>query len=294
MAKKSEEYLTTKELADLLRIKERKVYDLAASGDIPCTRALGKLLFHRPAIDLWLDRHASGGTPPQPSPPSVICGSHDPLLEWAIRESGAGFATLFDGSLDGLDRLSRAEGVAAGLHVLDAEQQSWNLPLVTARFAGKPVVLVEWAWRQRGLIVAAGNPHQVGGIADLAGRRVAPRQGQAGSQLLLERMLHDGGLESGAVTLTRPARTETDAALAVLEGEADAALGLESVARQYRLDFVPLVRERFDLLVWRAEWFEAPFQALLNFCRSDAHQARAASLPGYDVSGFGTIHFNGR
>ena len=60
MAELAGEYLTTKELADLLRIKERKVYDLAASGDIPCTRALGKLLFQRTAIDAWLTRHGSG------------------------------------------------------------------------------------------------------------------------------------------------------------------------------------------------------------------------------------------
>ena len=28
-------FLTTREVADLLRVKERKVYELAASGDIP-------------------------------------------------------------------------------------------------------------------------------------------------------------------------------------------------------------------------------------------------------------------
>ena len=52
------EYLTTRELADLLRIKERKVYDLAASGEIPCTRATGKLLFEREAINNWLSRRS--------------------------------------------------------------------------------------------------------------------------------------------------------------------------------------------------------------------------------------------
>jgi len=31
----------------LLRITERKVYDLAATGKVPCSRAMGKLLFPR-------------------------------------------------------------------------------------------------------------------------------------------------------------------------------------------------------------------------------------------------------
>jgi putative molybdopterin biosynthesis protein len=294
MAELTQEYLTTKELADLLRIKERKVYDLAASGDIPCTRALGKLLFQRSAIDAWLARHGSGDTGAPAMFPSVFLGSHDPLLEWALRESGSGLATFMDGSLDGLDRFARAEGIATGLHIFDRDSGEWNVTTVRARFPGKPVVLAEWAWRERGLIVAPGNPEEIGAVADLKGKRVAPRQAQAGSQVLLKHLLAEAGLEGKVVTFTHAARTETDAALAVLEGEADAALGLKSVARQYRLDFVPVVRERFDLLVWRSEWFEEPFQKFLALCGSHAFADKVDSVEGYDVSGFGTVHYNGK
>jgi molybdate-binding protein len=89
------------------------------------------------------------------------------------------------------------------------------------------------------------------------------------------------------------ARTEAEAALAVLEGKADAAFGLRAMAQQLRLGFLPLVRERFDLLVDRAAWFDPPLQRLSNFCRSPAFLARAAELTGYDVRGFGTVQFNG-
>jgi hypothetical protein len=53
------------------------------------------------------------------------------------------------------------------------------------------------------------------------------------------------------------------------------------------------VRERFDLLVDRAAWFDPPLQRLFNFCRSPAFLARAAELAGYDVRGFGRVQFNG-
>ena len=53
------DYLTTSELAELLRIKERKVYQMAASGKIPCTRATGKLLFPRKEVESWLEGKAS-------------------------------------------------------------------------------------------------------------------------------------------------------------------------------------------------------------------------------------------
>ena len=137
------EYLTTRELAELLRIKERKVYDLAASGEIPCSRAMGKLLFPRRAVDAWLVGGGSGLTRPTRQAPAVFLGSHDPLLEWALRESRCGLATFFDGSLDGLHRFNDGEGIASGLHLFDPTTKDWNVPIVRRRFADRPVVLVE-------------------------------------------------------------------------------------------------------------------------------------------------------
>lgn len=294
MAKPITEYLTTKELAELLRIKERKVYDLAASGAIPCSRAMGKLLFPRAAVEAWVAQHSSGvAAPVSADHPAVILGSSDPLLEWALRESHSGLASFLDGSMDGLDRFARGEGIATGLHVFDGASRDWNRATVSARFAGQPVVLAEWAWRDRGLIVARGNPKKIRGIGDLAGLTVVPRQAAAGSQVLLEHLLHEAGLAPGDIQQLPQARTESDAALAVLEGKADAALGLSSLAEQYQLDFVDIIRERFDLLVWRRDWFEPAFQELLEFCRSERFINKAQEMGGYDVSGSRRVHFNG-
>ncbi|MGB0905112.1 MAG: helix-turn-helix domain-containing protein, partial [Mangrovicoccus sp.] len=80
-------FLTTKEVADLLRVKERKVYDLAAAGEIPHRRITGKLLFPRTDLTAWLkgDEAVSDNQAPM-----VLAGSHDPLLDWALRASGSG------------------------------------------------------------------------------------------------------------------------------------------------------------------------------------------------------------
>ncbi len=293
MPQHTAEYLTTKEVADLLRIKERRLYDLAAAGEIPCTRALGKLLFQRSQIDAWLASHGTGKAPvATPRIPKVFLGSHDPLLEWALRESQSGLATFFDGSLDGLERFARHEGIATGLHVYSPEAQEWNRPAFAERFAGENVVLIEWAWRERGLIVAPGNPKKIKDIGSLKNKKVVPRQPEAGSQLLLAYYLTEAGLDEGSVAFAYPVRTETDAALAVAEGQVDAAFGLLSVARQYRLDFVPVIRERFDLLVQRGEWFEEPFQKLMALTRSDVFAKKVESLEGYDASGLGSVQFN--
>lgn len=294
MSRAETDFLTTRELADLLRIKERKVYELAAADAVPCLRVTGKLLFPRAAIAAWLQSHTSGSASVGPvQRAQVFSGSHDPLLEWALRESRADLATHFDSSLDGVERFASRAAVATGLHVHDPATGDWNRPLVAARFADAPVVLVEFAWRQRGLVVATVEEATIRTVADLRGRRVVPRQAEAGSQALLEHLISSSGLAAGEIEFTAPARTEADAALAVVEGKADAAFGLQGLARQYRLGFVPMIRERFDLLVDRRAWFEPPLQALFDFCRSEGFHRKAQEFEGYDVSGFGRVHFNG-
>ena len=200
---------------------------------------------------------------------------------------------FFDGSLDGLDRFARGEGVATALHLHAAETDEWNLPHVVSRFAYQPVVLIELCWRERGLIVAPDNPLRIDSLNALMGRRLVNRQSAAGSHTLFMRLLANAGLRPEELTFPVTARTESDAALAVLDDRADAAFGLLGMAMQFRLGFVPLVRERFDLLVDRRAWFEPPIHKLIRFCANGAFADKASNLGGYDVSGFGTVLFNG-
>jgi excisionase family DNA binding protein len=288
------QFLTTKELAELLRIKERKVYDLANSGEITCTKATGKLLFPREEIDQWLSRNTRKPSSDAAERPNVLLGSHDPILEWALRESGCGIATYFDGSEDGLSRFERHEGIAAGLHLRDAETGAWNVPFVEERFAEAGAVLIRWAARRRGLVLRRNIAGQVPDLAAMAGRTFAPRQESAGAQHLFRQLLAEAGLAYESLQIGRTARTEAEAALAVLEGEADAAFGLELVSQQHGLHFVPVIEEYFDLLVDRRDWFEPPFQTFLSFCDSDAFVSRAKATSGYDFSSFGHVTCNSR
>ena len=286
-------YLTTRELADLLRIKERKVYELAASGEVPCSRATGKLLFPRDQVDAWLADNSSGpaGSVDR-GRPAVLLGSHDPLLEWAMRESRCGLAANFDSSLDGLERFASLQGIATGLHIPDWSGAGWNIDAVKQKLTGQPVVVVEWAQRQRGLIVPPGNPAGIRTLDDARERTLAARQPEAGSQLLFARLLAEAGLAGSDINWSPPARSETDAALLIQDGSAEMSFGLASIAFQLRLDFIPIVKERYDLVVDRRAWFDPPLQALAAFCRSSAFTARADALSGYDISGQFRVHYN--
>ena len=282
-------YLTTKEVAELLRVKERKVYDLAAAGEIPHRRITGKLLFPNAEIRAWIEGASATASSERPA---VLTGSHDPLLDWAVRESGSGLATLVNGSLGGLDCFVDGRAALAGLHI--PEPEGWNVGTVAARGV-RDSVLIAWAVRSRGLILSGRVRGEVRRISDLAGKRVVMRQPGAGAAALLAQLLaRDEMTEADLIPATHLARTESDAAAAVAAGDADAALGIEAMARQFHLAFLPLVEERFDLLVDRRAYFTDPVQSLLDFARGDTLEHRAAAMGGYDLSETGSVRWVSR
>ena len=110
--------LTTDEAATYLRLSERKLYELVAKNAVPCTKVTGRWLFPRTALDRWV---MAGLIMPAAfanvAAPPIVGGSHDPLLEWTLRESGCGLASLPEGSQEGLRRLTRGEVMIAAIHL---------------------------------------------------------------------------------------------------------------------------------------------------------------------------------
>jgi putative molybdopterin biosynthesis protein len=289
------ELMTTREVAHYLRLKERKIYDLVRLERIPCIRLTGKLLFPKPVLDRWLLRHTEFAGPVLRPAPPVVAGSHDPLLEWAVRESGCNLALLAGGSEDGVRRLAAGEAVLAGMHIIDGATGEYNIATVRDTFRLAEIVLIGWAGREQGLVLAPGNPLGLRSLAELKAKRVrvARRQEGAGAQTLLRHLLQAAGLRLDDLAVVEaPCLTETDLALAVLDGKADCGLAIRAVARQFRLDFAPLHRERFDLLMRRRDYFEPPIQRLLQFAATPGFRERAEALGGYDLACLGSIIYN--
>jgi putative molybdopterin biosynthesis protein len=291
--------MTVQEVALYLRLKQRKIYDLLAQKRIPCTRVSGKWLFPKEQIDEWLRQNSEGEALAAPhamtSPPPVVLGSHDPLLEWALGETGYPLAMQMNGSTEGLRRFAAGEGVLCGLHLFDSVTGEYNVPAIRSVLLGEPVVLLHWAWRQQGLLLASGNPLGIRDLADLAktGARIIERQEGAGSRLLLRHLLQQAGVALETLQmLPHPARGHLEAGLAVCGGQADAGMAVSAVARQMKLDFLPLARERFDLVIRRRDYFEPPFQTLWKFCQSRAFIEHADALGGYELGTLGDVVYN--
>jgi excisionase family DNA binding protein len=288
--------LTLREAAAWLRLSERSLYELARQRRVPAAQLGGKWLFPRAMLERWLAAQADPpGAGARLAPPAILAGSHDPLLDWAIRQYGCGLALRGGGSLDGLEALARSEAAVAAVHLIDPDTSTFNEPAVRAALAGRAAVGVVWAWREQGLIVPTGNPFALATVADLArpGLPVIGRQRRAGSHALLLHLLAEAELRLDQVGfLSEPAMAEDEVAAAVAEGRAAAGFGIRAAAAARGLGFVPLVRERFDLVMDHRTYFESPVQDLLGFARSPAFAVRAGRMGGYDTAETGGIAFN--
>jgi putative molybdopterin biosynthesis protein len=290
-------YMTTEEAAAYLRLKERKLYELASKGGVPCSKVTGKWLFPRAAIDRWI---SSGLSRPEgfvsEESPAIIGGSHDPLLEWATRQSRSGYALLSEGSEVGLDRLERNEVAITAIHLHGSgDDEAANIDGVAARAALHDAVLIAFARREQGFLVAPGNPLGIGELVDVqrCRARIGLRPSGAGAQLLLERIAQLSGVGLDALHCAKERfATGPDLALAIRNGEIDCGIATRSVAATHLLDLIPLVWERFDLALRRRTYFEPPTRELFAFLHGESVRQCAEALGGYDLSQIGEIRLN--
>jgi putative molybdopterin biosynthesis protein len=170
----------------------------------------------------------------------------------------------------------------AGCHLLDPESGEYTLPWIRRVLPGREVAVVRLVHREQGLIVAPGNPTGIAGLDDLTRIRYVNRQRGAGTRVLLDHELGRRGIEPGAVDgYVREEPTHLAVAAAVAAGRADAGLGVMAAARAFGLDFIPVAREPFDLVMAPGEPAVAPLLELLD----DAEfKGQVEALGGYSVA----------
>lgn len=227
----------------------------------------------------------------------VAIGSHDLTLdlladEIGQRYPGRALSSANVGSLGGLLALSRDEAHFAGSHLLDEETGEYNVTYLRRVLAGTAVVVVGCVEREQGLIVRRRNPKGICSLADLARSDVVfiNRQRGAGTRVLLDYRLRQQGIDPRNIQgYERQEFTHLAVAAAVASGAADCGMGILAAARALGLDFVPLDRERYDL-VTPVRYYDSELMApLLAILRDPAFAARVEALGGYATPQMGRV-----
>lgn len=225
----------------------------------------------------------------------TLHASHDlalPLLcEHAARQ-GLHIEMRFAGSLDALRALAEGRCAVAGFHVPPLSD-SRNL---FAR-ALKPLLkpgrhkLIGCLKRAQGLMLAPGNPLGLATLADLSRARFVNRQAGSGTRLLTEHLLSAQGVDPATIPgFFEPAEdSHLAVAAAIACGAADAGLGIEAAARQFGLDFLPLIDEDYFLVCMKDLLTQEATRRLTGFLGGPAWPAMLAQLPGYTVNRGGQV-----
>ncbi|MCE5253249.1 MAG: GntR family transcriptional regulator [Actinomycetia bacterium] len=232
-------------------------------------------------------------------PPRVrFSGSHDLAVELLSRslseqEPAVELTTDFVGSLGGLIAVARGEADIAGSHLWDEVTGTYNVPFVQRVLPNRRIVLLGLAHRVQGLIVPPGNPQGLSVISDLTrpGVTFINRQPGSGTRVWLDVTLKGAGVAPENIAgYEQEEPTHLGVARAVAEGRATAGLGISAAATAYGLGFVPVGKERYDLIVPLEVWDLPPLRTLRSVVASPAFRDAVAALGGYDVAEMGTEH----
>jgi molybdate transport repressor ModE-like protein len=254
------------QLDSLAHELQTALHRLLADADRPLRVAVS----HGYAIETLQQHLAEAGTP----------------VDWRYTDSTQALVALHSGAADvaslHLPVPHHPSGAALQTEVL-AHHQRWLAP---------DWLYVHMVTRRQGLMVRPGNPLHIDQVADLLRPdvRFVPRVAGSGTRLLLEALLRQAGHDpSGLGAGTTGEHTHAAVAAFVASGMADAGFGVETSARRFALEFIPVQTELYGLLLPAASLESPGVQRLLGVLRSEACQAALSQLGGYSRARCGEV-----
>jgi len=162
----------------------------------------------------------------------------------------------------------------------------YNFPFLKDELNELPAV-VNFAMREQGILVKKGNPKKITGITDLGkkGIRIINRQLGTGTRQLFDQELEKAGIKGdNLIGYNRTVTRHMDVGLEILTKNVDAGPGIKPIAKLLELDFIPIRKERFDLLINKDRFFDQGIQLFLSLLKGKVIQSTAIEYGGYDLS----------
>jgi putative molybdopterin biosynthesis protein len=295
---------TPEEIAKILKISKFTVYEMIKRGDLAAYHIGRKVRVDARDLDLYIQKSKGTGPASMPSAapaplPSgfIICGQDtvlDILTRYLEKElPQVSVLRNYVGSMDGLLALYHNTANVATSHLWDGDTDTYNLPYIRSLLPGHRAVLINLVYRNIGFYVAKNNPLNITGWQDLTkpGLRLINRERGSGARVLLDEQLRK--LDIDFSSLQGYGSEETShltVASTVARGDADVGVGIEKAALQVaNVEFIPLRKERYDIVIRKEDIDKPHFQTLLAILRSTALRDQIAGLGGYDTIHTGQI-----
>ena len=282
------------------------MYELVKRGEIPSRRVGRKIRIDYDSLMHYLQQGESGEKWPQDSDAHkeivsdddyCFVGSHDLAVELLAEflnhsSSSLPLKTIFKGSMQGLIALYRREAQVTGIHLWDQKLQEYNLPFAEHILLAEAYTVVNLVQRSQGWIVPAGNKHNINSWEDITkkGLRFINRQRGSGTRFRIDQYLLENEIPAHQIQgYENEEQTHWGVALKVANGEADFGIGFQFAAQRMGLDFVPLFKERYDLVILQETAEKPEWQQIQAVVNSTAFKRAVEQHIGYDTSLTGKI-----
>lgn len=312
--------LTPEEVAEILKIAKNTVYELIKRGELNAYK-VGKKF----RIDLKDIEEYKNSTKRKKSPSTenqlkqsfneiisnpnilkgevvstsglVICGQ-DSILDilsryLEVHPKGVRALRSYVGSYNGLYELYNGTAQIATAHLWDGDSGEYNIPYVRRMVPGVPTIIVHLACRMQGFYVAKGNPKKVLSWEDLKRDdiTIVNREKGSGTRILLDENLRKLGILGRQIKgYERECNSHLAAASTVARGGADLGIGNEMASLAVKgVDFIPIQKERYELVMKKEDMLKDPFQAILEILKSDDFKSEIKGIGGYDIEETGKI-----
>ncbi len=296
MNKKS--LLNTRDVAELLGINDKMIYNLISEKELPATKITGKWLFQRHLVEQWLESKTINYPKPDRlstySGPLIILGSNDILLNKTIdlfNRLNPGHIAVHGsiGSIGGLNALKQGLCHIACSHLIEDNEKEYNFDFALKELGTMPATL-NFCRREQGLIIGKGNPKNISGVMDLTDNniRIVNRPLGTGTRLLFDKLLKKADINPKLLNgYHNEIVQHIDIAAEVFSGKADAGPGIKAAADMFNLNFISFGWERFDFIISKERFFDREIQLFLSLLNENAFRKMAASVSGYkiDISG---------
>lgn len=307
--------LTAQDVADILKIAKNTVYELIKRGELNSYKVGRKVRFTLSDVEEYIASSKSiqkplAETVVNPSQSSliqtnttfsgndfIICGQDLMLdvLSSYVEKQAPGTRTLrsYIGSYNSLVALYQGNVQVATAHLWDGDTGDYNLPYVRRLLPGIPTIIIHLTARIQGFYVAKGNPKNIHTWADLSqpDLTIINREKGSGSRILLDEHLRLLGINSASINgYLRESQSHFAVASTVGRGGADVAVGQEKVASQIKdIDFIPLQKERYELVIKKEAFNSVPVQTIINILRSEEFRLEFEGIDGYYIEEMGNI-----
>lgn len=297
---------TTEEVSKLLRVSKLTVYDLINKGELPAYQVGRQKRIDAVDLEQYIKRskNLKSNTPPHKDSlqdsslqTAIIISGQDVTLDIlanCIQKEGFKALRDYTGSLNSLIAMYNGRGNIVSSHLFDGDTNEYNLPYIKRILTGRSYIVIHLVSRWAGFYVKAGNPKNIKSWEDLSRSdiKIINREKGAGARVLLDEQIRIHRISPKEIQgYYTEEHNHLSVATAVAQGLADVGIGIEKEAKLVEVDFIPLIKEHYDLVILKSDEQDSLIQTVRNILNSAGFKNKVSCIEGYDTSRTGSVIF---